>query len=59
MTGDDFLTPGQLAELLGTTVRALRNWRYRGHGPAHLKAGATIRYRRRDVEAWIDAHTAA
>jgi hypothetical protein len=33
----------------------LRQWRYLGIGPKYLKVGATVRYRTRDVEAWLEA----
>lgn len=47
--------PQQLAEHLGMTVQALAVMRYRGTGPKYVRIGTrTIRYRRADVDAWID-----
>lgn len=55
--GDVFLTPPELAGLLKTTPGVLRKWRYLGRGPAYVKDGQTIRYRRSAVDAYLDAHT--
>jgi len=46
------LTPAELAERLGVSVRTLTDWRYRGIGPRFLKVGVHIRYRVADVLAW-------
>jgi len=35
----------------------LRQWRYRGCGPVYIKVNGKVRYRRSDVEAWLDANT--
>ena len=45
----------QTGEVLGKPPRTLRQWRYLGRGPKYLKVGATVRYRARDVEAWLRA----
>lgn len=50
------LSPEEVAEVLGRPVRTVREWRYRGEGPRYLKVGGTVRYRPRDVEAWLEAH---
>lgn len=36
---DDLLTPGELAVMLGMSVRTLANWRSTGKGPPYLKIG--------------------
>ncbi|MGJ8532446.1 MAG: helix-turn-helix transcriptional regulator [Alphaproteobacteria bacterium] len=47
----------QAAEYLGYTIRALQNWRLRGGGPQFIKVSArSIRYRRCDLNEWIEAH---
>lgn len=53
---DRLLWPDEVAELLGVPVGTLANWRYQGRGPAFAKVGRHVRYRRRDVDAWIDRH---
>jgi excisionase family DNA binding protein len=49
------LSTEEVAEVLGRPPRTLRQWRYLGEGPKYLKVGATVRYRPRDVEAWLKA----
>jgi hypothetical protein len=49
------LSEAQVAEILGKPPRTLRQWRYLGVGPKYLKVGATVRYRARDLEAWLEA----
>ena len=41
------------AELLGISPTTLPRWRWAGIGPAYLKLGRAIRYRRADLEAWL------
>ena len=45
----------EVAEVLGRPARTLRQWRYLGEGPRYLKVRATVRYRARDVELWLQA----
>lgn len=54
---DALLNERQAAMLLGMSARTLQEWRYRGGGPKFVKTGRSIRYRRRDLMAWIDAAT--
>lgn len=54
---DCLINETQAAEYLGYTIRALQNWRVRGGGPKFIKVSArSIRYRRRDLNAWVEAH---
>lgn len=46
----------ELADLLGLTVGSLRQYRWRGQGPAYEKIGQRIWFRVADVEAWLDRH---
>jgi predicted DNA-binding transcriptional regulator AlpA len=51
---DEPLTSRQAARLVGVADETLRTWRVRGQGPRFLKfPSGTIRYRRSDVESWI------
>lgn len=52
---DRLLWPEQVAELLGVPIGTLANWRYQGRGPAFVKVGRHVRYRRNDVARWIEA----
>jgi len=52
----DLLTPEQAAELMSRSVLTLQDMRTKGGGPKYVKLGhRTIRYRREDIEAWINA----
>lgn len=45
----------QVAELLGMSVTSLRRWRASRMGPKFLKIGKSVRYRRPDVETWLNS----
>jgi prophage regulatory protein len=47
------LTAGKLAHLLNISVRTL--WRLRAEDkiPAPIRVGGSVRWRMRDIEAWI------
>jgi excisionase family DNA binding protein len=48
------LTPKEVGELLQIPVTTLYGWRYAGRGPRALRVGRHLRYRRDDVEEWLD-----
>ncbi|MFF9153825.1 helix-turn-helix transcriptional regulator [Streptomyces sp. NPDC014846] len=54
---DELLTPAQVSAWTKLSLKALANARSRGAGPSYVKLGrgvsAPVRYRRRDVDAWI------
>lgn len=52
----EFLSPNQLADLLQTDMQRLATMRMNSTGPQFFRTGRLVRYRRRDVEAWIDAN---
>jgi hypothetical protein len=54
---DALLTEVQAADLLRLSVRTLQAWRTRAFGPAFVRAGRAVRYRRRDLIAWIEDNT--
>jgi predicted DNA-binding transcriptional regulator AlpA len=47
------LNEKQTAEALGVSVAALRKWRFQGRGPAYIKLGKLVRYRREDIDQWL------
>lgn len=49
----DLLTPPETAEFLRISLQTLNNWRSSGRGPAHIKVGGRVAYRRRDLVAWL------
>ncbi len=55
---DQLLTTDQLAAELGLHTVTIAAWRmHDGKGPAYVKVGSAVRYRRSDVDAWLDAQT--
>jgi predicted DNA-binding transcriptional regulator AlpA len=47
------LTPAQLAEREGVSLRQVRHWRATRTGPPFIRLGPqTVRYRLDDVERW-------
>lgn len=55
------LTPAQVEAEYGFLVDTLKDWRYKGIGPKFFKTspgkGGSVRYRRTEIEAWIDERT--
>lgn len=54
---DPLLTIDQLAQWLGKPKGTLYQWRSRSMGPRGIKVGNDLRYRRSEVEAYLDANT--
>lgn len=50
---EKLLTPQDLAAYLDVSLSTLYDWRWRGEGPNGFRVGKHIRYRRSDVEQWI------
>ena len=46
--------PKHAARYVGVTQATLRFWRSRGEGPRYFRAGKLIRYRRVDLDSWIE-----
>ncbi|HEV2069479.1 MAG TPA: helix-turn-helix domain-containing protein [Acidimicrobiales bacterium] len=53
------LTTAQVSEYLAIPVSTLHVWRHRGVGPPSLKVGRHLRYRRGDVETWLQSRASA
>jgi hypothetical protein len=45
------------APMIGVEPLTLKMWRRKGIGPPYVKFGNRVRYRVRDLDAWLDAHT--
>ncbi len=58
---EPLLSTDEVSRVLVIPAGTLANWRWMGTGPLFLRVGRHVRYRRTDVEAWIDAqvHSAA
>lgn len=52
-TDDELLTSGEVSALLKVPVSTLRTWRNAARGPTSFKLGASTRYRRADLDAWL------
>lgn len=48
------LTTAETAEMLGISKSSLYSLRYVGDAPPAIKVGSRLRWRRSDVEKWID-----
>lgn len=48
------MPPKIAAKYLGVSVRCLEDWRYKGYGPAFIHLGRHVRYRRSDVDDWLN-----
>jgi predicted DNA-binding transcriptional regulator AlpA len=55
--GSMFLTQNEVATLLRLSPRTLERHRLAGTGPAYVKLGRRVVYKREAVEAWATANT--
>jgi excisionase family DNA binding protein len=53
MTDIDLLTTAEVAALLRSPVSTVRYWRHVGLGPASVRVGRRVLYRRSDVTDWL------
>lgn len=51
---NDWQSPEEIADELGIPVGTVYQWRYKGTGPPGYKIGRHVRYRRSDVDAWLE-----
>lgn len=54
---EELLTSLEVAELLRVSAYTVKRWRREGTGPKHIVVGGLIRYRRSDVEAYLEGNT--
>lgn len=43
-----------VASIAGVPVSTVYAWRYKGTGPQGFRVGKRLRFKRSDVEAWLD-----
>jgi excisionase family DNA binding protein len=48
------MTPQDVADFLSVPIATLRAWRVKRKGPRALRVGKHLRYRRQDVEEWLE-----
>lgn len=51
----EIMNEHQVAEHIGMSVATMRHWRLLRKGPKFIKIGSAVRYKRGDVEKWLDA----
>jgi excisionase family DNA binding protein len=56
---EPLLSTDEVSRVLVVPAGTLANWRWMGSGPPFLRIGRHVRYRRSDVEEWIDAQVRA
>jgi hypothetical protein len=54
---EEIYKPKDAAPLIGTTPGMLSQFRHRGTGPRYILLGTAIRYRRSDLEAFLNERT--
>lgn len=47
-----YFTPDQVAERYQVSEATLKEWRYKGTGPAYVRLGRHVRYPAKDIEEW-------
>ncbi|WP_329167816.1 helix-turn-helix domain-containing protein [Streptomyces sp. NBC_01267] len=52
---DRYLTPLDLADLLGVPVETVYQWRRKDTGPRGFRVGRHLRYDPEDVRVWVAA----
>jgi predicted site-specific integrase-resolvase len=51
----ELMSQHELAALLDINAATLANWRSAGRGPRYVKLGGKVKYRKLDVEAFINS----
>jgi excisionase family DNA binding protein len=52
---DELLNQSKVAKILGVTEKFLEARRCRGGGVPFIRVGRLVRYRRSDIEAWLES----
>ncbi len=55
---DNLMTVESVAEYLGVPAATVYQWNSRGQGPRRYRLGKHVRYRRADVDLWVDRQVA-
>jgi excisionase family DNA binding protein len=51
---EDFLSPQELADYLNVPLATVYRWRHLQEGPRGHRVGRHVRFRRSEVEAWLE-----
>lgn len=57
IVSDDLMGPPELAAYLGVPLATVYAMNRKKTGPRRIRVGRHVRYRRSDVDAWLDAQT--
>ncbi len=57
MDTPEVMTTEQVADYLQVRPRTVERWCYTGDGPTFVKVGRHRRFRRADVDAWLEEHS--
>lgn len=52
---DELLNQESVAKIINTTTKFLEARRCRGGGPPFIRVGRLVRYRRSDLDEWIES----
>jgi predicted DNA-binding transcriptional regulator AlpA len=55
MHDNELLDENTVAVLTGRATSTIQKSRLRGDGPPFVRLGRSVRYRRRDLQEWIDS----
>jgi excisionase family DNA binding protein len=53
-SNDALMTENEFADYLNIGYGTPKDWRYRKVGPPWFKVGGMVRYRKADVDAWLE-----
>jgi predicted DNA-binding transcriptional regulator AlpA len=53
----ELLDQAQMRDEYGPSIPTQERWRQQGTGPKYIKLGGRVRYRRSDIEEWLDSRT--
>jgi excisionase family DNA binding protein len=51
---EPLMTTAEVAAYLRVPVATIHQWRYRSEGPRAAKVGRHLRFRKADVDAWLE-----
>ena len=51
----EVMTTVEAAEYVGLKKPTMERFRFLGQGPAYCKLGGAVRYRKKDLDEWLDS----
>jgi excisionase family DNA binding protein len=54
-SSNNALSLEQASDYIGVSEAAMRSWKRGGKGPAFFRAGKLLKFRKSDLDAWIEA----